>query len=76
MKFDPVKWPRCGKLAMGTLETLPGLAVLDIDPDTGEAQYGGWTDIWWDAQKSVHDSNGRCLLACKNAHEWTAEGQE
>jgi hypothetical protein len=76
MKFNPVMCPRCGALAKGTLETVPGLALLDVDPDTGDAQYAGWTDIWWDDQKSVRDSKGHCMLACENGHEWPAEKQD
>jgi hypothetical protein len=75
MKFNPISCPECGELAKGTLETLPGMARLYIYPDTGEAEYEGATDIWWDGQKSDLDSEGRYLLTCANGHEWPAEMQ-
>jgi hypothetical protein len=76
MKFDPVLCLICGKLAKGTLETVPGVALLDIDPDTGESQYGGETAIWWDDQKSNLDSEGRYLLTCHDGHLWPAKMDE
>ena len=58
---------------MGTLETLPGVALLNVDPETGDAEYGGETKIWWDGQQSNRDLQGRYLLTCENCHEWPAE---
>jgi hypothetical protein len=75
MKFSPVRCPTCGQLAKGTLETLPGMALLGIDPDTGEADYEGRTEIWWNDQRSNRDLQGRYMLTCENGHEWPAEMQ-
>jgi len=50
-----------------------GTALFDIDPDTGEAEYEGRTEIWWDGQQSDVDSQGRFRLTCEHGHEWRAE---
>jgi len=49
------------------------VALLNVDPDTGDAEYDGQTKIWWDGQQSNRDSQGRYLLTCENCHEWPAE---
>jgi len=75
MKFNPITCPKCGELATGTVDLLIGIALFDIDPDTGEAEYEGRTDIWWDGQQSDQDSQGRYFLTCEHGHEWPAEMQ-
>ena len=76
MKFKPVTCPKCGKLAKATLDTVPGMALLNIDLDTSEAEYEGTTEICWEDQRTERDSEGRYMLACENGHEWPAELQE
>jgi copper chaperone CopZ len=72
MKFSPLACPVCGKLARGTVETVKGVALMEIDPDTGEADYKGYTEIWWDEQMSDGDSEGRYILICDEGHDWPA----
>src|SRR6266704_5511221 len=76
MKFKPLACPICGEIPRGTLETLHGIAHMNIDQKTGEAEYDGWTEVWWDEQMSDQDSQGRYLLACRNGHEWPAERED
>jgi hypothetical protein len=76
MKFIPSECPECGTPAKGTVDTVPGLALLVIDEDTGEAEYGGYTEVWWDDQTTDRDSQGRHALACENGHRWWAVLQE
>jgi hypothetical protein len=52
MKFSPFVCPECGRVAKGTLDTVPGVALLVIDEDSGEAEYGGYTEMWWDGRRS------------------------
>ncbi len=77
MTLTPIRCPDCGKLANGTLETIPALALLLItDEDTGEADYAGETEICWNDQTTHRGSDGRCFLACHNGHTWPATMQD
>lgn len=66
------KCPTCDQLAEGTIETVTGCARLDINPD-GSAEYGGYTDVYWDSQKTVLDNDGKATLVCCNGHEWQSK---
>jgi hypothetical protein len=59
----------------GTVDSVPGVALLNVDPHTGNAEYAGETEIWWDDQKTDRDSQGRFMLICDNGHVWPAEIQ-
>jgi len=72
MKFTPITCPTCGEPAEGTLDTVPGVALLHVDAQTGEAEYRGETEMWWDDQKTILDSVGRYMLCCPNGHDWPA----
>lgn len=76
MRFNPWKCPECGKPAAGTLETIPGMALLTFD-ENGEAEYDGETKVYWDGQTTVTKTTAEldeaCLLQCPNGHEWPAE---
>ena len=71
MRFEPDKCPECSEEPVGTVEKVLGLAKLMPD-DQGGYDYAGYTEIWWDDQKSVTDPEGRVLLQCKEHHEWYA----
>ncbi|MHC4405167.1 MAG: hypothetical protein ACYTG0_36440 [Planctomycetota bacterium] len=71
MRFKPWKCPECGQQAKGTLETIPGIALLLFDED-GNAQYAGETAICWDGQATVCDEYGRVTLDCPDGHAWLA----
>lgn len=73
MKIKTCKCPECGELAQGTIERMTGLAELNIDEATGEAEYDGHTEVWWDEQKTVNGDNGLPLLQCPAGHEWESE---
>jgi hypothetical protein len=74
MKFDPCKCPECGEIAIGTVDLIPGIALLDFDDD-GEADYVGETKVCWDGQFSETDAEDRTLLSC-GEHEWYATCEE
>lgn len=69
MKFDKPFCPHCGQLAKGTLETLPGVALLMFDEDN-EATYEGETEVDWDGQTPCLDEHGQVTLTCPEGHEW------
>ena len=73
MKFNPCKCPECGAPPKGTLETVPGLALLAEPDEHGEFEYEGETEIFWNAQKTDRDDDGRVTLECTNGHAWQAE---
>lgn len=75
MRFTPANCPECGQLAHGTLETVPGIALLVFD-DNGNAEYEGETKIDWDSQVSQRDEAGRVLLECSEGHQWPAERRD
>lgn len=71
MRFDIPKCPTCGEPPEGTLESLTGLALLSRpDENSPELEYDGWTEIYWDEQKTVTDEAGKLTLICPNGHDW------
>lgn len=34
------------------------------------------TDVWWDEQKTVRDSQNRIQLICHNGHDWFTQLHE
>jgi hypothetical protein len=71
MRFDPSKCPECGQQATGTLETIPGIALLMFDED-GAADYQGETRVCWDGQMTVRAEDGLATLVCPDGHDWLA----
>lgn len=71
MRFEPWKCPKCDQQAKGTLERIPGLALVVFDEE-GEAEYLGSTDVFWDDQITLEDEEGRVTLLCPAGHEWQA----
>ena len=69
MRFDPWKCPECDEAAAGTVEVIPGLALLSFD-EQGNADYEGETKVAWDGQTSVLDAGGRVTLECPHGHQW------
>ncbi len=69
--------PQCGEPAKGTVERLSGRAeFLPVNED-GTTEYSGWTEIWWDEQKTIHQHNttpespdNLPLVICENGHDW------
>lgn len=72
MKLQTFRCPECGEIASGTLEIVQGKALLDFHGETGEADYGGETKIWWDTQETVLDERGDVTLVCSNGHDWSS----
>lgn len=70
MKFEPIHCPECGEEADGVLERLSCCAYIEKDRETGEYQYAGETDMWWDEQRPILTEDGRYQLVCHNGHDW------
>lgn len=78
MKLKVPLCPECNEPAIGTLETLQGVANFGSEPvgDWGapiDVEYGGDTDIWWNSQKSVRNDKGETEVTCENDHTWFTE---
>jgi hypothetical protein len=59
-----------GHAIQGTLDTIPGIALINGIDDKGEPEYMGETDVIWDGQETqVRD--GKILYVCTEGHEWT-----
>ena len=69
MRFEKPRCPKCGALAKGTLETIPGVALLQFDEEGENAEHTGQTDVDWDNQETVRD-DGRVTLICGCGQEW------
>lgn len=75
MRFKPWKCPECGQPAKGTVDLIPGLALLTFDDD-GHAEYEGETEVNWNNQATRHDQAGNEILECPAGHQWPAEREE
>jgi hypothetical protein len=81
MMFTPLCCPECGARAIGTVETIPGVALfayadgLDDDgPEGVGVDWDGETKLFWDGQQTVFDeATCRSFLECEQGHQWTAE---
>jgi hypothetical protein len=68
MNFAIPDCPTCGAIAKGTIETIPGLALLTFDAD-GDAEYFGETEVCWNGQEAKITGDA-FTLACAEGHEW------
>lgn len=79
MKFESPRCPKCGNFATGTIEYVPGVALLvfeeEGDPPYAEyADYQGETEMDWDLQDGQPDEEGRVRLFCRPCcHEWPSK---
>ena len=69
--LEPLFCPECGEMARGSLETVAGVAEFELAPD-GAVRYTGYTDVWWDEQRTVADEGGNVRLVCPQGHDWAA----
>ncbi len=77
MKLHKPHCPECGELAIGTLERLAGRAEFTPVADDGTTEYSGWTEVWWDEQRTVHQKevspegpDNLPLVCCPQGHTW------
>lgn len=72
MKFHDPKCPKCGELAKGTQETLAGCALVKFG-ESGEAEWEGETEVFWDEQKTdTCSETGGAWMVCHCGHCWVS----
>ncbi|MEQ8788715.1 MAG: hypothetical protein RIC55_20560 [Pirellulaceae bacterium] len=71
MRLVPPRCPTCGAPPTGILETIQGVAHLDVGKD--DAEYAGGTEVLWDTQTPVRDDAHRVTLVGECDHLWQAE---
>lgn len=59
-----------GHQIVGTVERIPGLAQATEYSATGEPEYDGYTEPYWDGQETV-TRDGKILYQDENGDEWT-----
>lgn len=71
MRLTKPVCPECGGPAVGTCDTIPGIALFSgVDAESGEADWCGETKVFWDGQVTDRNDAGECLLICGGGHEW------
>jgi hypothetical protein len=70
MQFKVLKCPVCNEIAKGTIETLKGCAQFDPPDDEGKVNYSGYTEVFWDEQKTVTNLIAYAQLVCPAGHDW------
>ena len=78
MRLSDPLCPECGEPACGTVERLSGYAeFLGVPGTDDEIEYSGWTEIWWDEQRTVQQNENAPpgpdnlpLVCCANGHVW------
>ncbi len=68
---DPI-CPECGAPVDGTWEVVPGIALVDRQPD-GSFDYVGETKMIWDEQKTAKSPHGLAVVICHHGHTWETE---
>lgn len=63
--------PTCNKPAVGTVETLPGIArfIEEAAPNL-EMDYDGTTEVDWNGQTTNEDEEGNLQVSCEDGHFW------
>ena len=59
-----------GTRIIGTLESIPGTAlILGVDDD-GTPEYLGETEVFWDGQQTCTGDQGQTIWIDENGYEW------
>jgi hypothetical protein len=77
MRIHNPNCPECGAPASGTVEHLCGRAEFIALSDDGTTDYSGWTEVFWNEQRTAHQDDSRPespdnlpLVCCDNGHSW------
>ena len=71
MTITPSVCPECGKQVHGSVDLIPGTAMLEAHED-GTFDYCGETTVHWEGQYSVENEAGLPFVCCEDGHEWGA----
>lgn len=72
MRLSVPNCPTCRKLAIGTVDLIPGTALFtdpDEEEDDDDIAYCGETTVHWDGQETETGPNQLPLVTC-GEHEW------
>jgi len=69
MRFAKPYNPKTGRPAIGTCETIPGVALIVFNRD-GSADYAGETKVNWNEQRPITDRKGRVRLIDRDGRTW------
>lgn len=72
MKFEKPNCPCCKTHATSVWENIPGQALLTEPSETGDVDYAGETDVFWDGQESDENEQG-LLLGCDCGESWRSK---
>jgi hypothetical protein len=65
----PLKCPECGEEIIGSVDLVPGCALMNVEPD-GTFEWAGETEMFWDGQYNHCEDPTKLLVQCRNGHEW------
>ena len=75
MIFEIPQCPECGEDITGTLENVPGTALIFRNED-GEYEYEGETKMFWDGLETIEDEAVRVPAVCAAGHEWQTKMED
>lgn len=67
MELKPVHCPSCRSTTVGTLDNVPGIALVSGRAPDGRIEYFGLTHMFWEGQESRYAGRGKkrsVLMAC------------
>jgi len=70
MKVQRPNCPQCREPAVGTVETIRGVARFNDVPKANHPVQYRRTDVDWDSQRTIDGPGGKPLVTCDNGHEW------
>lgn len=68
----PLKCPECGEEIKGSVDLVPGCALMNVDPD-GTFEWAGETEMDWDNQHNLEQDPKRMRVQCCDGHEWIVD---
>lgn len=72
-RLNTPRCPLCHGGAVSIKEVLIVEAALNVDVETGEAEYAGWSDVDWGSQEPFLTTEKHAVLTCTEGHRWETE---
>lgn len=69
MKLETPLCPECGSAAIGTVDTIPGVALFSEPDASGNVYWREETELEWNGQ-TTQEQDGLPLVQCRNGHAW------
>jgi len=70
MRFAIAVCPTCGGPPEGSVDLIPGTAMLHQNDD-GTFDWEGETEVHWDGQYNIAIAPDTMTVQCWQGHEWT-----